>query len=244
MPPVSNSAHPAKTRNHRDEVVYIASMKFLLSVAASASLLALSVDPLAAQDSAPKLTATTEEGRVLERALQNMSRLKGYHVEAVVSGSGGKAKIVGDLGEGALSLRVTDPKGNATLRVAVGGQFFLSKDDGKTWKTGAEGEREITILFSNLLTMPLSPSGEPWKAGKFTGKEVTVGGETLLHLEKPAAGKEAAISFWICKEKELSNLTFVRRLSMIVSATDGEFPIDVTYSDLAKPVSIKAPVMK
>jgi len=217
-------------------------VKFFPLLAATVLLTAGSL--ALAQDAAPKLTAETEEGRILERALINTSRLKGYRVEAVVSGSGGKAKIAGELGEGALSLRVTDPKGNATLRVAVGGQFYLSKDNGKTWKTGAEGEREITILFSNLLTMPLSPSGEPWKAGKFSAKEVTVGGETLLHLEKPAVGKEAAISFWICKEKELSNLTFVRRLSMIVSATDGEFPIDVTYSDLAKPVSIKAPVAK
>lgn len=218
-------------------------MKLLLPAVAVA-LLTLSTPCLPAQDPAPQSTATTEEGRVLERALQNMSRLKGYHVEAIIKGSAGQAKMSGDLGEGALSLRITDPKGNVSQRVVVNGQFYLSKDGGKTWKTGAESEREISILFSNLLTMPLSPKGEPWKAGNFTGKEVTVNGETLLHLEKPAAGKEPAINFWICREKDLSNQIFVRRLSMVVSATDGEFPIDVTYTDLTKPVNIKAPVGK
>ncbi|MBS0661314.1 MAG: hypothetical protein JSR82_24125, partial [Verrucomicrobia bacterium] len=65
-------------------------MKLLLPAVAVA-LLTLSTPCLPAQDPAPQSTATTEEGRVLERALQNMSRLKGYHVEAIIKGSAGQA---------------------------------------------------------------------------------------------------------------------------------------------------------
>lgn len=200
--------------------------------------------PLGAQSPVPESApaqARPVANKVLDDALRNMERLRGMHVDARIQTPRGPAKVAGDLGQGALELTVTFPNGSARKRVLVDKQFYLSSDGGKTWKTGKEAESEFTIFFSNVLTRPITPS-EAWQLAKFNAREVVVDGETLLHLEKPAQGKEHAVNFWLCKEPELGGQVFVRRLTMTVAASDGEFPLDVTYSRLSKTVTIKAPI--
>ena len=46
------------------------------------------------------------------------------------------------------------------------------------------------LLFNSIITAPMKMQQEIVK-GDFTAKEEAVNGETLLHLEKPAKGKEA-----------------------------------------------------
>lgn len=215
-----------------------------LLLAASALLLA-STAPLSAQAPATGAQAAPTRpvaSKVLEDALNNMSRLRGFHVDAIIVTPIGKAKVDGDLGQGSLAISVTLPSGKSKQRVLVDKQFYLSADAGKTWKTGKDAESDFTIFFSNVLTTPIDPRSEIWNKATFNVREVTVNGETLLHLEKPAQGKEHAVNYWLCKEPELNGQVFVRRLTMTVAASDGEFPLDVTYSRLAKTVSITAPV--
>jgi hypothetical protein len=181
---------------------------------------------------------------VLEQALANMSRLKGYHVSAELTTPIGKAKLVGDLGVGALSIKGEDPRGNTRLRVVVDENFYLSADEGKTWKSGAEAERDKTILFSKLLTGPVDHGMKFWEKGEFKAIEEKVDGEDLLHLEKAANGKEPATHFWLVREPEMENAIFVRKASMTIAADDGDFPITVTYTKLNKPAEIKAPITK
>ena len=189
-----------------------------------------------------------DEKALLEMGLKNMARLRGFHIEASIDTPAGPASLSGDLGDGTLSIKGTDPKGNQKLRVVVAGEFYLSTDGGKTWKTGADAEKDYTILFSNLLTAPIDPSLEPWKQGEFKSIEETIDGEELLHIVKPAAGKDAAADYWLCKEPDLEKSldgppVFLRKVHIIVAADDGDFPITVTYSNLTKPVEIKAPVV-
>lgn len=185
----------------------------------------------------------SKEQAVLKEALENHSRLKGFHVEVELKTPEGKATMSGSLGEGALSLLCTDVKGVKKKRVVAGGEFYLSADDGKTWKTGDEAEKDYTLLFNNIITAPVQMQEEIVK-GAFTGQEEKLNGEDVLHLERPAKGKEAAIHFWLCKEPEMKNLIFLRKAELIVSGTDLELPATITYSKLTEPVKIEAPDAK
>ena len=211
-------------------------------------------DPVAKPEATPepaaeaKTEAKTEpamENKLIEIALTNMSKLKAFHAEAVIGGTGGKATLSGDLGEGSVSIIGKDPKGNTKHRIAVDGKFYLSTDGGKTWKTGDEADKDNTVLFSNLLTAPVGPHEEIWEKGEFTSKKETVDGEELLHLTKPAKGKEGGAEYWLAHEdglkKEAEQPVFIRKAIVTIAADDGEFPITVTYTKLAKPVTIKAP---
>ena len=185
----------------------------------------------------------SKEQAVLKEALQNHSRLKGFHVEVELKTPEGKATMSGALGEGALSLLCTDVKGVKKKRVVVGGEFYLSADDGKTWKKGDDAEKDYTLLFNNIITAPVQMQEEIVKGG-FTAKEEKLNGEDVLHLERPAKGKDAAIHFWLCKEPEMKNMVFLRKAELIVSGTDLELPATITYSKLTEPVKIEAPETK
>ena len=219
------------------------------------SLLLIAAVPTPAEDKdkdkaaapAEKAEELPIENQLLEQALTNMSRLKGYHVEAVITTPAGKAKLSGDLGAGSISLTGKDLKGVVKQRIVVEKKFYLSTDGGKSWLTGEDAEQPITVLFSNLMTAPVEPHEELWQKGKFTSKEETVAGEKLLHISKPAVGKEAASDWWLCKEpdfaKDLEQPIFIRKASLIVAADDGEFPITITYTKLSTPVKISAPTV-
>ena len=185
----------------------------------------------------------SKEQAVLKEALQNHSRLKGFHVEVELKTPEGKATMSGTLGEGALSLLCTDVKGVKKKRVVVGGEFYLSADDGKTWKKGDDAEKDYTLLFNNIITAPVQMQEEILK-GDFSAKEEKLNGEEVLHLERPAKGKEAAIHFWLCKEPEMKNMVFLRKAELIVSGTDLELPATITYRKLTEPVKIEAPDTK
>ena len=186
----------------------------------------------------------SDEQKALGIALENTSSLPGYHIEAVINTPAGKAILSGDLGVGSISLNCTDVKGVKKKRVVADKQFFLSDDGGKTWKTGDEAEKDITIMFSTLLTAPIQPSEDLLKETTFTSKEEKLGEETVLHIEKPAKGKSAAANYWLCKEPAMKNAVFIRKVSVTIAADDGEFPITVTYSKFDKPAEIKAPTVK
>ena len=203
-----------------------------------------------AQDPAVKAPAGAGEkeksfaNAVLEQALNNMSHLKGYHIKAEITTPAGKAGLEGDLGVGAMSLKGQDPRGNTKLRIAADENFYLSTDNGATWKSGAAAETESTILFSRMITGPIDLGLKIWEKSEFTAKEEKIDGEDVLHLEKPAAGKEPAVQFWIVREPDLQNAVFVRKVSMTISASDGDFPVVVTYTKLNNPAEIKVPVVK
>ena len=107
----------------------------------------------------------------------------------------------------------------------------------------AEAEKDYTLLFNNIITAPVQLQEELLKS-EFTAKEEKLGDEDVLHLEKPAKGKEAAVHFWLCKEPEMKNMIFLRKADLIVSGTDLELPATITYSKLTEPVKITAPDAK
>ena len=185
------------------------------------------------------------EAEMIETALTNMSKLKGYHVEAVLDTPGGKATLSADLGEGSISIIGKDVKGVVKHRIAIGGKFYLSLDKGKTWKTDEEADKEVTIMFSNLLTAPSMPIKEIWEKGEFTSEDEEVKGEELVHITKAAKGKESGAEWWLAEEEALSKTfehpLFVRKAIMTVEADDITFLITATYTKLAKPPVVKAP---
>lgn len=185
----------------------------------------------------------SKEQSALQTALENHGRLKGFHVEVVLKTPEGDATLSGSLGEGSLSLDCKDVKGAKKKRVVTGGKFFLSGDDGKTWKTGEEAEKESTLLFNNIITAPIQLQEQLVK-GEFTAKEETLDGEEVLHLEKAAKGEEAAVHIWLCREPEMKNMTFLRKVEMVVSGNDLELPATITYSKLTESVKITEPEVK
>lgn len=203
----------------------------------------LGAAPARAQAPAAAPAPATEKplskpNQLLRTALLNMSRLTSYHVAAELRAGAAKPTLEGDLGEGTLSLRGNDGRGNIRQRRVAGGKFYISNDDGKSW--AEDTEKQATIMLSNLITGPVSPELKIWEKGEFVATEVTEGGENLLLVEKPATGKEPAAQFWLVKDEKLGAI-FIRKASMVIAADDGEFPITVTYTKLNEPVSITAP---
>lgn len=203
---------------------------------------------LHAQDPAAKASAAEKEKpfpvAILEQALNNMARLEGYHIEAVIEAGGTKATLSGDLGVGTLSFKGDDGRGNKKLRILADKQFFLSTDGGATWKTGADADKESTIFLSRIVTGPIEPGLKIWEKGEFKTTEEKVNEEDLLHIEKPANGKEPPAHFWIVREPKLGDAVFIRKASVMIAADDGDFPITVTYTKLNEPGEIKAPEVK
>lgn len=180
---------------------------------------------------------------VLKEAFENHNRLLGFHVDVEVKTPGGKATMSGEIGQGSLSLLCTSPKGEKKKRVVAGGEFYLSTDDGKTWLRGDAADKEATLICNNIITAPDKLQEEILK-GQFTVKEEKLHGEDVLHLEKPARDKEAAVHFWLCREPEMKNMVFLRKVELIISGSDMELPATITYSKLTVPVTIKAPDVK
>ena len=209
-----------------------------LSCVLSSSLTAQEKKPVQQGD-----TTLTKEQAVLKKALENHSRLRGYHVEVELRTPEGKATVSGDLGEGTLSLLCTDVKGVKKKRVVAGREFYLSADGGATWKKGADAEKEITLFFNNIVTAPVQLQDALLK-DDYVAKEEKLDGEEVLHLEKPAKGKDAAVHFWLCREPKLDNMIFIRKADVIVSGTDLEVPAVITYSRLSETVKIEPPAAK
>jgi hypothetical protein len=180
----------------------------------------------------------------LQQALVNMANLRGYHIDAELRTPAGKASLSGDLGEGTISLTVTEVNGAKKKRIVADGEFFLSIDDGKTWKTGDEADKESTVMLSNIITAPIQMREQLVAGGGFTVKEVEIKEEKLLHVEKPAKEGGPGMQFWLCREPKLKDQLYVRKVILTVSATDMELPVTITYTSLAKPAEIKAPVKK
>ena len=185
----------------------------------------------------------TKEQSVLKTALENHARLKGFHVDAVLKTGAGNATLSGALGAGSLSLECTEVTGAKKKRVVTGGVFYLSTDDGKTWKKDDAAYKQSTLLFNNIITAPMQMADSIVKEA-LTAKEEKLDGEDVLHIEKPAAGKSAAVHFWICREPKLDNMTFIRKAEITVAGDDLELLATITYSKLSEPVEIKAPEEK
>jgi hypothetical protein len=202
--------------------------------------------PLSAQENAWGGEEAADGSALLKTALENTARLKGYHIEAVMETPGGKATLSGDLGEGTLSLKGTDVQGKQKLRIVADGEFYLSTDGGKTWKSGDAAEKDYTMLFSNLVTAVVNPDLKPWEGATYTVEEVELDGEKVTKLHRAAKGKDAAGTYWVCREEEYAKALegkplFIRKAQVVVSAADMEFPMTVTYTKLGKPGEIKAP---
>jgi pyruvate/2-oxoglutarate dehydrogenase complex dihydrolipoamide acyltransferase (E2) component len=200
-------------------------------------------DPATTEPAAEKPAAEaklSKEQSALQKALENHGRLKGFHVEVTLKTPQGPATLSGALGAGSLSLDCTDVKGVKKKRIVTGGVFYLSDDGGKTWKKDDAAEKETTLLFNNIITAPIQLAEELVKSD-YTSKEEKLNGEDVLHLEKPAKGSEAAVHIWLCREPEMKNMTFLRKVDMIVSGTDLELPATIVYSKLTEPVKITAP---
>ncbi|MBP7948549.1 MAG: hypothetical protein KA004_02755 [Verrucomicrobiales bacterium] len=191
----------------------------------------------------PPESNLSKEQSVLKTALENHARLKGFHVDVVIKTDEGSATLKGALGEKSLALDCTDVKGVKKQRVVAGGEFFLSLDGGKTWQTGKNAEKETTLIFNNIITAPLALSKELLK-GDYTATEEKLDGEEVLHLEKPAKGKNAAMNIWLCRERNVNNMIFLRKVEMIVSGDGLDLPATIVYSKLSEPVKIDAPGTK
>lgn len=182
--------------------------------------------------------------KVLEQALHNNARLSSFHASAEITTPIGKATLDGDLGEGTLSFSGKDAKGVRKKRIVADNKFFLSADDGKTWKTGGDADRDGTIFLSNVVTGPLTLELKIWEKGQFEAKEEKLGDEEVLRVEKPAKGKEPAVTFWLAREEKFKNAVFVRKVNMIITSEAGDLPVAVTYTKLNDPVTITAPAVK
>lgn len=210
------------------------------------TLLTLGLHTSPAQEGKPAAAPAAEAetpypASVLENAVSSMANLSSYHVSLEITTPAGKATSEGDLGAGTLSLKGTDAAGVKKERIVVGEKFFLSVDGGKTWKTGDAADRDGTLFLSSVITGPISPDLKVWKQGTFEATEVEEGGETLLKVEKPAKGKEPALTFWLSLEKKFDNAVFVRKAAVSLDTEAGFLPVTVTYTKFDEPVEIKAP---
>lgn len=220
------------------------------NILTSLALLALLAMPASAQEktpaAAPAVPAAPEPppNVLLEAAIKNMATLKSYHVHAELLTKAGTATLDGDLGPGTLHLHGQDPQGVRKQRLVAEQTFYLSSDAGKTWQTGGEADQDGTIFLSKLVTGPIAPEIKIWDKGKFFGTDEKAGTETLLKVEKPAAGKEPAATFWLVKEPSFDQAWFVRKVTVTIDSEAGEFPITVTYTKFNAPVVIKAPTVE
>ncbi len=120
---------------------------------------------------------------------------------------------------------------------------ILSKDDGKSWKTFGDADQTSTLMFSNIFTAPVELMEKIVK-GEFTTQEEKINGEEVVHLEGVVKGKEPPKDFWLCREPEMKNMVFLRKVALTISGEDMELPAVITYSELTKPVRVTAPKQK
>ncbi len=194
------------------------------------------------QGQAPSSRPSANE--LLGQATNNMAKLGSYHVDVEITTPVGKATLVGDLGTGSLSFKGKDAKDVRKQRILTDKVFYLSLDDGKSWKSGDEADRDGTIFLSNVVTGPISPELKVWEKGMFSATKEAVNGESLLKVEKPAKGKEPAVTYWVVREPQLDNAAFIRKVQMTLSTGAGDLPVTVRYTKLNVPVEIKAPPLK
>lgn len=191
------------------------------------------------EDAAPKQEGEDQlsANDLLATACKTMSGLKSYHAEGTITAGKAKASLKGDFGVGAVDMVVKGFDGKTAHRRSIKESFWIS-EDGKTWKEDAEPG--MTATLSGIVTAPIGAEMKPWEQGEFTlvGEE-KIGEETTLHVQKPAAGDDAAMDFWLASEEDTG--VVIRKVSLTVSAPDGEFPISFTYTKLNEEVKIEAP---
>lgn len=226
-------------------------ISFFRFAAAAAFCMAVSTPALSAQEgkksareAAPEKPAPAGEDAsgndLLKTAITVMSGLTSYHVSGTFTAGGATATLTGDFGVGAVDLRVKGFDKKTTFRRAVKDKFFISEDSGKTWKE--DPANDMTILFSNIVTVPLSAESKAWEQGEFkiVGEE-KIGKEDVLHVQKPKEGESEAMDFWLARDKKLGLV--VRRASLVIAANDGDFPVVMTYTKLNEPLTVAAPAV-
>lgn len=191
------------------------------------------------EDAAPEKTDDKElsANELLATAAATMSGMTSYHAEGTITAGKAKASLKGDFAQGAVDMVVKGFDGKTTHRRAIGESFWIS-EDGKTWKEDAEPG--MTATLSSIVTAPIGADMKPWEQGEFkiVGEE-KVGEEETLHIQKPAAGDDAAMDFWLAPVEGVGLV--VRKASLTVAASDGDFPITFTYTKLNAKMKIEAP---
>jgi len=195
------------------------------------------------QEAAEPKEAGAEETKLdanelLERATKTMGSMTSYHAAGTITVGKAKATLTGDFGVGMVDMVVKGFDGKTTHRRAVKSGFWISEDAGKTWKE--DPAKEMTVTLSSIVTAPIGEDMKPWEQGAFKiiGEE-KVGEEDVLHIQKPAEGEAAAMDFWLAAVEGTGLV--IRKASLIVAATDGDFPVVFTYTKLNEAVEIEAP---
>ena len=188
----------------------------------------------------PPAEDKVDPNELLQRAITTMSSLTSYHASGTFTAGGGTATLSGDFGVGSVDMQVKGFDKKTAFRRGVKDEFWISHDSGKTWQ--ADPAKEMTVLLSTVVTAPLNAEAKAWEQGKFKiiGEE-KIGKEDVLHIQKPKEGDSAAMDFWRAKEEDLGLV--VRKASLVIEATDGEFPAEMTYTKLNVPVKIEAPAL-
>lgn len=174
---------------------------------------------------------------LLKMATTAMGGMKSYHAEGTITAGKAKATLKGDFAVGAVDMIVKGFDGKTAHRRSIKESFWIS-EDGKTWKEDAEPG--MTATLSSIVTAPIGAEMKPWEQGEFkiVGEE-KIGEEETLHIQKPAAGDDAAMDFWLASMDGVGLV--VRKASLTVAASDGDFPITFTYTKLNGKMKIEAP---
>jgi hypothetical protein len=218
------------------------SLTTLLCLSAFPFILSAQTDTAPAKESDAKKSPPEEQkvdpNELLRRAVTTMSGLTSYHASGTFSAGGGTATLGGDFGVGSVDMQVKGFDRKTTFRRGVKDGFWISHDSGKSWQV--DPANEMTALLSTVVTAPLNAESKAWEQGKFkiVGEE-KIGKEDVLHIQKPKEGDSAAMDFWLAKDEKLGLV--VRKANLVIAATDGEFPVEMTYTKLNVPVKIEAP---
>jgi len=179
-------------------------------------------------------TPTNNPNQLVKSAFETMQKLSSYKAYADLAVGNRRARIEAEVGIGKVAISMLGFDGKRSRNIITNQEFFLSTDEGKTWKKDTE---KYGLLRYNLISGVLEPSIKLHQQGewKVIGKETIEAVETLhLRLFAPSL-----IDIWVAEDAALGS--YVRRVHVIVEGNDGELDNTVTYFDLNQPVNIVVP---
>lgn len=176
---------------------------------------------------------------ILRAAYANMAQLETYEAQAEMNAEDGRKSIMtASLAPGAVDLTLQGFDGRTERRVAYSAGFFVSSDNGKTWRRDAD--RATTEGLCRTLQAPVDALAKIATDDEFIFKAMDIiNDEELLRFESKAKEGEMPRAYWILMSKA-GPVVRIARLPQVF----GELKTDAlfSYTRLGKEVQIAQPV--
>ncbi len=184
------------------------------------------------QENEQAMEGTARE--LLDKAFQNMASLPSYEVRAEFRAGGRVATMEAAMTLDAAEIRLKGFDGVAQQRLAGRDGFWISRDDGKTWRVDPEHETAAGLL--RTLTAPVDPGFKVTGQHEFVlaGEEV-VNGEKLIRVRSREATAEAPLDYWVLISKAGP---VIRQAEVILNFGDLPALAKLTYTRLGRSVRI------